>query len=93
MEINKFNIYSTQSFNKDNSDEILAKILEQAEKFEEIEEIDDAKKYLREVWGIKDVIRNYPICDKCLLNVIDSSKAFCINLVHDKKDITYYYQK
>ena len=93
MEINNFSIYSTLSINKDNSEEVLTKILEQAKKFEEIDEIDDAKKYLREVWGVKDVIRNYPLCDKCLLNVIESPKTFCVNLVHEKENITYYFEK
>lgn len=93
MEINQFSIYSTLSSKKNSDEDALTKILEQAKNFEEIDAIDEAKKYLREVWGIKDNIRNYPLCDKCILNVVDSSKAFCISLVHDEEDMTYYYQK
>lgn len=93
MNLDQYNIYSTLSLNKDTSESDLLQILEQAKHFEEIDEISDAKKYLREVWGIKDVIRNYPLCDNCLLNVIESPKTFCVNLVHEKENVTYYYQK
>lgn len=93
MKLDQYSIYSNLSHNPENSESELLKILEQSKNFEKIDEINDAKKYLKEVWGIKDSVRNYPLCDNCSLNVIESSKTFCINLVHDKENMTYYYQK
>lgn len=93
MQLDQYNIYSTLSLNKGKSESELLQVLEQVEKLKEIDNIDFAKNYLRDVWNVEKDVKNYSLCDKCILNVTESEKAFCINFVYENKNKTYYYEK
>ncbi len=93
MDINNYKIYSAISATNDKSNTDLLKIIEQVENFNQITEINEARKYLNEVWKIEKTVQDFSLCDGCVLNVIDSEKAFCINLVYSNKNKTFYYEK
>lgn len=93
MNFNQYGIYSAVSENIDKTEQELKKILEQVSAFKEINEIEEAKAYVKELWGVEADAENYALCEKCYLNVIDTEKTYCVNLVYQNKDITYYYEK
>lgn len=93
MDINQFSTYSILALSCNKSEAELIKIIEQSRKFEEINDVDSAKKYLKTLWGIEESIKNHALCDKCTLNVVESENTFCINIVCPQENVTYHYTK
>lgn len=93
MDINQFSTYSILALSDNKSEAELVQIIKQSGKFEEINDVDSAKKYLKEAWGIEESIKNHALCDKCTLNVVESENTFCVNLIYRKENVTYYYTK
>ncbi len=93
MDINYFNIYTAVALNENKEFKDLQRILEQASKLKNLDNIDKAKEYIKNIWRIESNIENFSLCEKCILNVTDTESTYCINLVYENKDVTYYYER
>lgn len=92
MTFNKYDVYSVISTTKKNEDN-LKDILEKIEHFNEIEKIDEAKKYLEDTWHLNSYIKNYSIGCGCVINIDENSTQFKVNFEYDKNSITHFYTK
>lgn len=97
MQINKYAAYSVVSLTENKNQNEIAKILNLIEDLESIKSIKKAKEYLKNTYGIKDSVQNFPISSVGLLHVNENDKKYSIRVIYKDQEesecVIYSYKK
>lgn len=97
MQINKYTAYSIVSSTENKKQNELQKVLELMEALELIKSPQKAKEYLKDAYGIKDAVQNYPISSAGLLYVNENDKKYSIRVLYKDQEesecIIYSFKK
>lgn len=97
MKINKYTAYSVVSSTENKNQNELQKVLELMEALEVIKSPQKAKEYLKDTYGIKDAVQNYPISTVGLLYVNENDKKYSIRVAYKSEEesecVVYSFKK
>ena len=93
MDFNFYNIYSRVSSYCDSDEKEMIKIIENFQKLEKMDNSNDAKNFVKEIWNIDKDVKNHALCKNCFLNLEDTEELLMVNLSYKNENITCYYDK
>lgn len=93
MNIDNFNIYSKISKEKDTNQQDINAIFDLIQKFDEINNINEAKKYLSQIWNIKNSNCEFSVGTGAIAKVCETETKLRINFIIQNENITYCYKK
>lgn len=93
MDINNYKTYSILSMSENKTSIEFQNVINQIENFSKLNNLDEAKLYLKDTWNILGNISSCSIGTGITMSVKEQANSMLIKFAYNDENISYYYNK